>query len=181
MAADSNATPLVALDAVIIDTETTGLDPAKAWIVELAAVRLTRGHLDTHAPFRRRIRPGAPIPASATRIHGIDDAAVAAAPAFAEVWSEFSAFVGNAVVIGHALGFDLAVLKRECERAGIVWVRPRSLDTRLLAEVTRAGTSKLRAGRPCRMARRRNHGSPFRPRRRHELRADFSRAIAQIA
>ena len=39
------------------------------------------------------------------------------------------------MVIGHALGFDLAVLKRECERAGIDWVRPRTLDTRLLAEV----------------------------------------------
>ena len=135
MAATSNPTPLIALDAVIIDTETTGLDPAKAWIVEIAAVRFVGGRLDARAPFRRRLRPGAPIPAIATRIHGIDDAAVATAPAFADIWPEFSAFVGNAVVIGHALGFDLAVLKRECERAGIAWVRPRTLDTRLLAEI----------------------------------------------
>jgi DNA polymerase-3 subunit epsilon/CBS domain-containing protein len=136
MVAVSNATPLIALDAVVIDTETTGLDPAKAWIVEIAAVRLTGGRLDTRASFRRLLRPGEPIPASATRIHGIDDAAVAAAPTFAAIWPELAAFLGNSIVIGHTLGFDLAILKRECERAGIAWVRPRSLCTRLLAEVT---------------------------------------------
>ena len=68
-------------------------------------------------------------------IHGIDDAAVAGAPAFADVWPEFSAFVGDAVAIGHSVGFDLAALKHECARADIAWVAPRTLDTRLLAEV----------------------------------------------
>ena len=38
-------TPLIALDAAVIDTETTGLDPAKARIVEIAAVRLVAGRL----------------------------------------------------------------------------------------------------------------------------------------
>src|SRR5262249_55622894 len=37
-------------------------------------------------------------------------------------------------VIGHAIGFDLAVLARECERAGLVFTLPRTLDTRLLSE-----------------------------------------------
>ena len=74
---------------------------------------------------------------SATRIHGIGDAAVAQAPRFGEVWPALQAVTAGKVVIGHSLGFDLAVLKRECERAGVAWVRPRSLDTRLLAEVAR--------------------------------------------
>ena len=127
--------PLIALDAVVIDTETTGLDPRKAWIVEIAAVQLVAGRLRPKAVFRQLIRPGEPIPNVAIGIHGIDDAVVADAPTFADVWRELSNFIGGAVVIGHALGFDLAVLKRECERAGIDWVRPRTLDTRLLAEV----------------------------------------------
>ena len=131
----SSVRPLIALDAVVIDTETTGLDPRKAWIVEIAAVRLVGGRLQPEAVFRRLVRPGEPIPKSATGVHHIDDAAVADAPAFADVWPELSAFIGDAVVIGHALGFDLAVLKRECERAGIGWSRPHALDTRLLAEV----------------------------------------------
>ena len=135
MAGRRSVIPLIALDAVVIDTETTGLDPRKAWIVEIAAVRLVGGRLQPKTAFRRLVRPGEPIPKLAIGVHGIDDAAVADAPAFADIWPELSTFIGDAVVIGHAIGFDLAVLKRECERAGIVWTRPHTLDTRLLAEV----------------------------------------------
>ena len=119
----SSSTSLVALDAVVIDSETTGLEPAKARLVEIAAVRLVAGHIDSGAPFRRLVRPGMPIPASATEFHGISDAAVADAPTFGDMWPELSGYLGQSVVIGHSLGFDLAVLKHECERAGIDWVR----------------------------------------------------------
>ena len=51
MAVAASATPLIALDAVVIDTETTGLDPAKARIVELAAVRLTVGRVPGRVCF----------------------------------------------------------------------------------------------------------------------------------
>ena len=64
MAVGRNTTPLIALDAVVLDTETTGLDPRKARIVEIAAVRLVGGRLDTSSPFRRLVQPGEPIPAS---------------------------------------------------------------------------------------------------------------------
>lgn len=135
MAAATNATPLVALDAVVIDTETTGLDAANAWIVEIAVVPLVGGRLDTSAPLRRLVRPGAPIPPSASQIHGIDDAAVADAPPFAAIVGEISGAIDGSVVIGHTLGFDLTVLKREFARAGRPWSPPRALDTQLLAEL----------------------------------------------
>ena len=131
----NSATPLLALDAVAIDTETTGLDARKARIVEIALVPIVAGRLDAGAACRRLIRPDVAIPAQATRIHGIDAAAIADAPRFAHAWPELSAVIGERVVIGHAVGFDLTVLKRECERAGLPWTRPRALDTRLLAEV----------------------------------------------
>ena len=129
-----SATPLVALDAVVIDTETTGLDPRRAWIVELGAVRVANGVVDATAAMQRRVRPPTAIPAVATQVHGIDDAKVSGAPAFAEVWPEFSAFIGEGVLIGHAVGFDLAVIEREIARADAAWERPRTLDTRLLAQ-----------------------------------------------
>jgi CBS domain-containing protein len=135
MAIVNNATPLIALDAFVIDTETTGLDPVKARIVEIAAVPLKHGKLDEAAALRRLIRPGVPIPQVATGIHGIDDAAVAAAPDFATAWPEFTGAISGAVLIGHTLGFDLALLKHECERAGLAWAAPRTLDTALLAQV----------------------------------------------
>ena len=130
----NGTTPLIALDAAVIDTETTGLDPRKARIVELAALRMTGGRFDD-VSFSHLIDPGEPIPAAATHIHGIDNTRVAGAPAFAAAWPEFSALLGNAVLIGHTIGFDLAVLKRECERAGLAWRQPQTLDTRLLAEI----------------------------------------------
>ena len=135
MAKFSNATPLIALDAFVIDTETTGLDPAKARVVEIGAVPLRKGKLDESASLRQLINPGEPIPAEATRIHAIDDGMVASAPDFATAWPDFSAATSGEILIGHTFGFDLAVLKRECERAGLPWVRPRTLDTRLLALV----------------------------------------------
>jgi CBS domain-containing protein len=132
----SGGAPLLSLDAVVIDTETTGLDPRKARMIELAGVRLSAGKLVAGESFRQLLRPsGQSIPAEATRIHGIDDAAVAGAPLFADVWPRFNTFLGQALVIGHAVGFDLAVLKRECDLAGLPWIRPRTLDTRQLAQI----------------------------------------------
>ena len=135
MADVGGATPLIALDAVVIDSETTSLDPAKARIVEIAAVRLVAGRVDTAHAFRRLVRPDEPIPAAAVAIHHIDDGKVADAPAFEQVWPELLAFMGETVLIGHSVGFDLAVLKRECQRADTPFRPPRTLDTRLLAQV----------------------------------------------
>lgn len=135
MADAGGAIPLIALDAVVFDSETTGLDPRKARIVEVGAVPLVAGRLQEDAPFRRLVRPGEPIPAAATRVHGIDDAAVANAPDFRALWDELSALLHKRVVLGHSIGFDLAVLKKECERAGIAWTPPRTLCTRMLAEL----------------------------------------------
>ncbi len=131
----SSDTPLIALDAVVIHCETTSLDPREAWIVEIAAVRIFNGRLQEATAFRRLVHPGNAIPALSTQTHGIDDDAVADAPPFADVWPDLAALLDGAIVIGHAIGFDLAVLKRECKRAGLAWKRPRTLDTRLLAEV----------------------------------------------
>ena len=135
MAAINIASPLIALDAVVIDTETTGLDPAKARMLEFGAVRLAGGRIDPADSLRRLVRPGEPIPAAARAVHRIDDATVADAPSFAKVWPELLAFMGDGVLIGHTLGFDLAVFKNECARAGLPFRRPLTLDTRLLAQV----------------------------------------------
>ena len=130
-----NATPLIAIDAVVLDTETTGLDPATARIVEIGAVRLAGGRIDPSDTFHRLVRPDVPIPPAASAVHQIDDSKVAQAPRFAEVWPELTAYIGDAIAVGHTFGFDLAVLRRECERSGLTFRRPPTLDTRLLAEV----------------------------------------------
>jgi CBS domain-containing protein len=135
MALANNATPLIALDAFVIDTETTGLDPARARIIEIGGLPISDGRLDEKAALRRLVNPGEPIPDTATRITKIDDAMVADAPGFAKVWPDVAAAISGRVLIGHTLGFDLALLKRECLRAALPWHPPRTLDTNLLAQV----------------------------------------------
>ena len=84
----TSVAPLIAIDAVVMDTETTGLDAANARMIEVGAVRLTGGRIADAPPLRRLVRPDIPIPAESTRIHGFNDAAVADAPRFPAVWPE---------------------------------------------------------------------------------------------
>jgi DNA polymerase III epsilon subunit-like protein len=64
----ANATPLIALDAVVLDTETTGLDPAKSNLIEIGAIRLRAGRIDETGSYRRLIRPPQPVPAQFTAL-----------------------------------------------------------------------------------------------------------------
>ena len=150
---------LLALDAVAVDSETTSLDPKQARIVEIAAVRLRHGRVTPEDNFRRLGAARHPNSGRVTKVHGIDDAAVATAPVFAEIWPPWTAFVGDSLWVGHSLGFDLAILKRECERASLPWTQPHVLDTRLLAELaepdlagsaldTGGGVAQCRGERP---------------------------------
>ena len=105
------STPLVALDAVVIDTETTGLDTNRARVLEFGALRIDLGLLAADG-FALRVNPGEAIPKSASDVHGIDDAAVADAPLFPDAWPRFVEATNGRLWIGHTIGFDLAVLAR---------------------------------------------------------------------
>ncbi|MGQ7790865.1 DUF294 nucleotidyltransferase-like domain-containing protein [Faunimonas sp. B44] len=135
MARPLPATPLIALDAVVLDLETTGLDVRSARIVQVGAVRLSEGHAAEDGALSLLVDPGEPIPPASTAIHGVGNDAVAGAPGPSEALAQIAAFAGERIVIGHTIGFDLAVLKAESARAGAPWKRPRSLDTRVLAQV----------------------------------------------
>ncbi len=129
------ATPLAGLEAVVIDTETTGLDSSKARIVQIGAIVTRAGDI---APgqantFETLVKPDISIPPTSTAIHGISDNDVETAPTFAEVAPNFSSFLAGRLVIGHAIGYDLMILGLEHQRAGIPWQPPPALDIRNLA------------------------------------------------
>jgi DNA polymerase-3 subunit epsilon/CBS domain-containing protein len=123
------------LDAVVVDTETTGLDVRRARIVQIGAVRVAKGIVLKDGSFVTDVDPGEPIPAQSTAVHGIDDAKVSGAPQFAAAFAEFRRYAGDATLIGHAIGFDIAVMSAECTRTGIPFVPASTLDTALLAEI----------------------------------------------
>ena len=136
-------TPLHALPAVSLDIETTGLDVARDRVVSLAAVPMHGGRIFPAEALDRLVDPGRPIPARSTVIHGIGDEAVRGAPTIAHVLGELAPLLEGAVLIGHSVGFDRAVLRNEAERHGIAWRDPPGLDTAQLASVLLPGLPDL--------------------------------------
>lgn len=120
------------LSFTVLDTETTGLDPAAGdRVVSLAAVRVVHGRLLRHETFERLVDPGRPVPAASTAIHGITDAMVAGQPRLTDVLPAFAAFARDTVLVGHDVGFDLRFLRSAEGAAGVRLDQP-VLDTLLL-------------------------------------------------
>jgi DNA polymerase-3 subunit epsilon/CBS domain-containing protein len=132
---NASATPLISLQAVALDIETTGLDARTARMIEIAVVRIDGPKVDAGAALELLIDPGIPMPASATRIHGLTNRDLETAPSFAAIEPAIQKSIGRSVVIGHNIGYDLAVLDREYARAEIRWTIPRFLDVRALARL----------------------------------------------
>lgn len=108
------STPVSNLTFVVFDTETTGLSPGKDRIVEIGAIKIQNGQIVEERDWL--INPGQPIPARATKVHGITTEMVKDKPSFAEVYPEFQAFVGDAILMAHNARFDVAMVKEEVER-----------------------------------------------------------------
>jgi DNA polymerase-3 subunit epsilon len=136
-------TPLRVLPALSLDTETTGLDAAQDRVVSLAAVPMHGGRLFGADALDRLVDPGRPIPPRSTAIHGITDGMVRGAPGIAEVLTELAPLLEGAVMVGHSIGFDRAILRREAERCGRAWRDPVCLDTAQLAAVLLRGLPDL--------------------------------------
>jgi len=119
---------------IVIDTETTGLDPLGGHrVVEIGAVELINHSLTGHV-FHSYVNPERVMPADAIAVHGLTDAFLADKPLFAAVADEFLAFVGDAPLVAHNAGFDIAFLNAELKRAGKPLISPeRVVDTLVLA------------------------------------------------
>ncbi len=124
-------TGLSDVTCVVFDTETTGLDPATDRIVQIAGLRITRGHL-TGERFETLVNPGRPIPPGSTAIHGITDAMVADAPDMTAALTAFHHFAEDAVLVAHNAPFDMGMLRRAALETGVHFDN-RVLDTILLS------------------------------------------------
>ncbi len=113
--------PAIGLPTVVFDLETTGLCPSRGdAIVQIGAVRLAEG--GEVAAFSTLADPGRPVPATATRYHGLDDAALRGAPPVPQAVAAFRDFADGAVLVAHNAAFDLLCLMM-AERAGAPAIR----------------------------------------------------------
>ena len=104
---------------LVMDTETTGLDPADGHrIVEIGAVELIN-HIPTGQTYHQYINPQRDMPVEAFNVHGLSQEFLSDKPLFGEIAEDFLAFVGDATLIIHNAGFDMKFLNAEISTVGL--------------------------------------------------------------
>lgn len=119
---------------IVLDTETTGLDPLQGdRVVEIGCIEIVNG-FPTGQTFHRYINPERDVPSAAFAVHGLSTEFLRAHPPFAEIADDFLAFVGAAPLIAHNASFDFGFLNAELDRIGKTLLgRDRLVDTLTLA------------------------------------------------
>lgn len=121
---------------IVLDTETTGFDPAEGHrIVEIGAVELDN-HIPTGRTFHVYLNPEREMPKEAFEVHGLSDAFLRDKPRFADVAADFLAFIGEARLVIHNAAFDMRFLNAELRASGL----PALPDSRALDTVQMART-----------------------------------------
>ena len=119
---------------IVLDTETTGLDPASGHrIVEIGAVELQH-HLPTGREYHTYLDPEREMPEDAYAVHGLSDGFLAGKDRFADIADAFLDFIGDAPLVIHNAEFDLRFLNAELARTGRDPIdEARAVDTVLIA------------------------------------------------
>ena len=127
---------------IILDTETTGLDPATGdRIVEIGAVELLN-HLPTGRTFHAYINPERDMPKEAEAVHGLSSAFLRDKPVFSAIVQDFLDFIGDAALIIHNASFDMAFINAELGFLRLPSIPPeRVVDTLHIARQKHPGAA----------------------------------------
>ncbi len=104
------------LREIVMDTETTGLDPRKGdRLVEIGAIEMI-DRAPTGREFHAFMNPERVVPPDAIAIHGITNEFLADKPRFAAIVDEFLTFIGESTLVIHNATFDIGFINAELER-----------------------------------------------------------------
>ncbi len=125
---------------IVLDTETTGLDPAAGHrIVEIGCLELIN-HLPSGAIFQRYLNPERDMPSDAFDVHGLSDEFLADKPLFKDVADGFVDFIADAPLVIHNARFDIGFVNAELGRIGRPGLESaRAIDTVELARRKQPG------------------------------------------
>ncbi|MGH2517740.1 MAG: exonuclease domain-containing protein [Ktedonobacterales bacterium] len=146
---DAGRQMLAAMEFAVLDVETTGLAPGRHRLIEVAMVLVRDGALGDS--YSRLINPERRIPQFITSFTGIRQGMVNRARKAAAVLPEARAFLGDRIIVGHNVGFDLSFLAYESERVNLALGFPEvGLDTialarRYLTGMRRVGLDRVAA------------------------------------
>jgi DNA polymerase III subunit epsilon len=116
---------------IVVDVETTGLDPRRDEIVSYAALPVEQGRVLAGAALRSLVRPRTPPPASSIEIHGLRAADLAAAPPVQEALAPLAAAMRGRIPVAHAAWVERAFLRDPLRALGSRMPR-RVVDTAVL-------------------------------------------------
>jgi len=128
---DDLGAPLSTVPFCVFDVETTGGSPTTESLTEIGAVKYLGG--EVLGEFQTLINPGREIPPFITILTGITHAMVVEAPRIETVLPSFLEFIGESVLVGHNVRFDLGFLNAAALQCGYSRVSNRSVDTLALA------------------------------------------------
>ena len=119
---------------IVLDTETTGFEPAEGdRIVEIGAVELI-GHIPTGRTYHQYINPKRSMPKEAFEVHGLGDEFLADKPVFADIAGAFLDFIGDAQLVIHNASFDMKFLNAELSWVNLPLIAmERAVDTLAIA------------------------------------------------
>ena len=125
---------------VVLDTETTGLDPTDGHrVLEIGAVEIVHQSL-TGKVFHTLINPERDVPQDAVRVHGHSSAVLKEKPVFASIVDGFLAFIGDSKLVIHNADFDVRFMNAELARLGLATIdMDRVVDTLALARKKHPG------------------------------------------
>lgn len=115
---------------VVIDLETTGLNPKTDKIVEIGAVKVKEGIITEY--FERQVNPGRKLEERITELTGITDDELEKAPYIEEVLPELLDFIGENILVGHRVLFDFSFLKKAAVNMKLTFEK-KGIDTLKLA------------------------------------------------
>lgn len=118
---------------IVLDTETTGLDPKQGHrIIELAAIEL-EGRKISMRRFHRYLNPEREIEAGAVAVHGLTYERLQNEPKFADIAASFIEFIDGAELIIHNAPFDMGFLNNELNLLGLPPLQNQVMDTLKIA------------------------------------------------
>ena len=128
-------------DFVVLDVETTGLKPRHHRITEIAIICVNAD--GENLTWSTLVNPERGIPRQVARLTGIDNQMVAGAPRFASIAQTVLELIGDRLIVGHNVDFDIGFLNAELARCGRPKIINQSLDTLALADALLTGLRKL--------------------------------------
>ncbi|MFO1320368.1 MAG: 3'-5' exonuclease [Burkholderiales bacterium] len=130
--APRDAESLAAARFVVVDTETTGLDPERAGLLSIGACEVSESVLHLGRVFESYVRPPAVSRADNVLIHQIGHAAQRSAEPLTESLAAWLSYAGKPVCVGFHAGFDAAILARHVRSALGARLSTAWIDVRIL-------------------------------------------------